>query len=65
MINLKDLILVAKNNIAIMYGSHKSIVIDPWVCEVSSLSDSLLARNVEGIRVEGGIILIWLEGYGN
>lgn len=65
MIKLEDLILVTKSHIAIMNGSHQSIVIDPWWGEVSSLSDTLLARNVKEIRVEGGIILIWLEGYGD
>ena len=65
MIKLEDLLSVAKNYIAIMNGSHQSIVVNVYHLKDSSLSDSLLKRNVKEMEARDGIILVWLEGYGN
>ena len=65
MIKLEDLLSVAKNYIAIMNGVHQSIVVNVYHLKDSSLSDSLLKRNVKEMEARDGIILVWLEGYGN
>lgn len=65
MIKLEDLLSVAKNYIAIMNGAHQSIVVNVYHLKDSSLSDSLLKRNVKEMEAKDGIILVWLEGYGN
>lgn len=65
MIKLEDLLAVAKHYIAIMSGAHQSIVVNIYHLEDLSLSDSLLKRNVKEMDARDGIILVWLEGYGD
>lgn len=65
MIKLEDLLAVTKYNIAIMNNVHQSIVVNVCHLETPSLSDSLLKRNVKEMDARDGIILVWLEGYGD
>lgn len=65
MIKLEDLLAVAKSYVAIMKDGFQAVVINVRHLEDSSLSDSLLERNVKEMEARDNIILVWLEGYGD
>lgn len=65
MIKLEDLLAVTKHCIVIMNGVNQSIWVNVCRLEDLPLSDSLLKRNVKEMDASDGIILVWLEGYGD
>lgn len=65
MIKLDYVIAITNGCIAIMNGVHQSILIDTYHLEDFALSDNLLKCDVKEMRAKDGIILVWLEGYGD